>query len=521
MRRALDLLQRLPETRWPQAWLVLLCLALWLPGLRTIPAFDGGETQLALAARATLEAGGLVPAGVPHGLAWAQAGAVLAVESLGLHPQARARIWAYRIPSVLGGLLAVLAVVGLGRALVGRRAAVLAAAMLAGTAGLVVAAHLARGEAPLLGALAVAMGLMGRAYVNPAGVTARQAAGFWLALGAALLLGGPAGLAAPLLAGITLLAADRAMANGAPWLRALRPGWGVAAMALPAVLARVLGTGGAPPAPDEAAMPGMLLSALAAFPAGFLLLRALPGLWADRLQPPTRFLLAWAVPAGLLAGPVAALPALVLLAAAWAMDPLRRAPPRWLQRLSAALLVAAAGAIGLGVALLPFLADGTISPLAFTALPLAGLVALAGLRAASPARAGLAMALLGVPLAWVVMQGVVPRLTAPWLAPRLAALVQEARPGLDGDRFGVAGYQAPSLVFAIGPGTSLLGSGAAAAAFLGGAAGRIVAVADHEEAAFRAEAAARGLAVREFGVVTGFNFARDRRVAVGVFGVDG
>jgi 4-amino-4-deoxy-L-arabinose transferase-like glycosyltransferase len=531
MRRATDVLDRLPETRRPVTWLVLLCLLLWLPGLRAIPALDGGESQVALAARATIEAGGRVPAGLPHGLAWAQAGAVLALEGVGLHAEARARVWAYRLPSLLGGLVAVLAVFGLGRALVGRRAAFLAAAMLAGTAGLAAATQMARAEAPLLGALAVAMGLMGRAYVNPAGVTTRQAAGFWLALAAALLLGGPAGLVAPLLAGITLLAADRTAADGAAWLRALRPGWGVAAMLLPAALATALATGGPAPAPGSGVggsgvggwgvgVPGPVLAVLAAFPAGVLALRAIPVLWADRLQSAPRYLLAWAVPAALLAGPVAALPALMLLAAAWAMDPLRRAPPRWLHRLSAVALVGVAAAIGVVAAALPFLADGTISPIALAALPLALGLAVLVLRAGSPARAGLVAVLVAVPLNGVVLEGVLPRIAAPWIAPRLAELVRQVQPGIDGDRFGVAGYQEASVIFALGPGVHLLGSGEAAARFLAEAPGRIVAVADPQEAAFRAEATARGVLVREFGVVAGFNYSRGRRVAIGVYGVD-
>ena len=530
MRRALDVLDRLPETRRPFLWLALLCLLLWVPGFRSIPAGDRDESRFAQASRQMVETGDYVRIRFgevernkkPAGIHWAQAASVHVLETLGIHREARARIWAYRIPSLLGALAAVLATFHFGRALVGRRAAFLGAAMLAGCLVLTLETHIATPDAALDGTVAVAMGLMGKAYLQPAGFTARQAAAFWLVLGASVLLKGPIGPLVPLLAGVTLAAADKAWANGAPWLRALRPGRGVALMALAALpwfvavtlategrfLAEALGrdlfskVGGA----DEEhwGPPGyyLLTFGIAAFPVAFLVLRAIPGAWADRLQPPTRFLLAWAVPTWLLFEAVTtklphyvlpAFPALMVLAAAWAMDPLRRAPPRWLHWLSVAALAGVAAGIGITAALLPFLADGTISPVALAA----------------------------VPLNWVVLEGVLPRMTAPWISPRLAALVQQAQPGIDGDRFGVAGYHEPSLMFALGSGIGLLGSGEAAAAFLAGAPGRIVAVADRQEAAFRAEAAARGLAVREFGVVTGFSYSRGRRVAIGVYGVDG
>jgi 4-amino-4-deoxy-L-arabinose transferase-like glycosyltransferase len=556
MRRALDVLDRLPETRWPVTWLVLLCLLLWVPGFRSVPATDRDESRFAQASRQMVETGALlharsgeagrdttpngipngVPNGVPNGIHWAQAASVHALEALGIHREARARIWAYRVPSFLGGLAAVLATFHFGRALVGRRAAFLGAAMLAGCVAVTAETHIARADAALLGAVAVAMGLMGKAYVNPAGFTARQAAAFWLVLGVSALLKGAIGPLVPLLAAVSLAAADKVWANGAPWLRALRPGWGVALMALAALpwfLApgRMLsGMGGNA---DEApwAPPGyhLLAFGLTAFPAAFLVLRAIPGAWADRLQPSTRFLLAWAVPAWLLCEAMTtrlpnqilpAFPALMLLAAAWAMDPLRRAPPRWLHRLSAVALVGVAVGIGVVAALLPFLADGTISAIALAALPVAVSLSVLALRAGPPARAGLVAVLLAVPLNAVVLEGVLPRIAAPWISPRLAELVRQVQPGIDGDRFGVAGYHEPSLMFALGSGIHLLGSGEAAARFLAAAPGRIVAVADPQEAAFRTEAAARGLPVREFGVVAGFNYVRGRRVAIGVYGVD-
>ncbi|MGG5810167.1 ArnT family glycosyltransferase [Falsiroseomonas sp. CW058] len=559
MPQAHDLLDRLPDTRRPSLWLAILCLLLWLPGFFTIPPGDRDESRFAQATRQMVETGDYVRIRFgevernkkPAGIHWLQSGAVHALEAVGI--PARAGIWAYRIPSLAGALLAVLATFHAGRMLVGRRAAFLGAAMLAGCFVLAIETHIAKTDAVLLATVVVAMGLMGRAYLAPATFTARQAAWFWLVLGGSVLIKGPIGPAVPLLAGLTLAAADRAWRNGAPWLRALRPAWGVPLMlaaAAPWFVAVSIATegrfitdalggdmlgkvGGA----DENhwGPPGYYLATfgLSAFPAAFLVLRALPGAWADRLQPSTRFLLAWAVPVWLLFEAVTtklphyslpAFPALMLLAAAWALDPLRRAPPRWLAVLSSAGLTAAALGLAAAAAALPVLADHRLSPVALLALPAAALLVWATLREmrrGQPARAALAAVLLAVPLNWVVLEGVLPRLTAPWISPRLEALVRQADPAITDERFGIAGYHEPSLMFALGAEIRLLRDGAEAARFLAGGPGRLVAVADRQERGFREEAAALGLAPRDHGMVEGFNYSRGRRVAIAVYGAGG
>ena len=119
-------------------------------------------------------------------------------------------IWAYRVPSLLGALLAVLATFHWGRGLVGRRAALLGAAMLASSLVLVAEAHIAKTDAALLATIVGAMGLFGQAYLRPEAFSARQAAAFWLLLGLGVLLKGPIGPMVPLLAGITLAVSDKA-----------------------------------------------------------------------------------------------------------------------------------------------------------------------------------------------------------------------------------------------------------------------------------------------------------------------
>jgi 4-amino-4-deoxy-L-arabinose transferase-like glycosyltransferase len=560
-------LARATERR-PRLCLVLLCLALWLPGFFTLPPTDRDESRFAQATRQMIETGDYVRIRFgevernkkPAGIHWAQAASVHAAEALGL--ATRDAIWPYRLPSLLGALLAVLATHHFGRALVGRRAAFLGAALLASCLVLVAETHIAKTDAALLASVAVAMGLFGRAYLRPEAFGAREAAGFWLALGLGILLKGPVAPMVPLLAGITLALADR----GAPWLRALRPGWGAPLMLLAAapwfvaigiatdgrffteavggdMLAKV-GRG------EEShwGPPGyyLLTFGIAAFPAGWAVLRALPGAWQARTRPATRFLLAWIVPVWLLFEAVAtklphytlpAFPALMLLAGAWATDPLRACPPRWLAALADTGFVAVALALALLAPALTYALTAGVEPVALLSLPAAGVLVWGAFAArarkgeegaARPRwdRAGLAAAILAVPLYAVLLEGVLPRLEPIWIAPRVAAALRAAPGGgPPAEAFGIAGFHEPSLVFAVGTRTRLLRDGAAAARFLaeGEAEGsaRVVAVGNRDAAAFREAAAALGLELVDLGSVTGLNPTRGRWLALTLYRLAG
>ena len=547
-------LDRLPETRRPGWWLALLCLLVWLPGFFSIPPGDRDESRFAQASRQMVETGDYVRIKLgevernkkPVGIHWAQAATVHTLEAVGI--PARGAIWAYRLPSLIGALLAVLATCYLGRALVGRRAAFLAAAMLAPCMVLVVETHIAKTDAALLASITAAMLLMGRAYVAPAQFTAKQVLGFWLALGAGVLLKGPIAPMVPLLAGITLLVVDRR----APWFGALRPLWGVPLMiacAAPWFIAIGIATEGR--FFSEAIGDDMLskvgsgeeshwgppgfytfLFGITAFPSAWLVLRALPGAWADRLKPQTRFLLGWAVPVWLLFEAVAtklphyalpAYPALMLLAAAWALDPLRRPTPRWLAAIG--WLALGGVALGLPIAAMAaaFYAEKRVDVFGLIGLGFGAaliLVLWRTARAGQWARAALLGAVLSLPVYAAVLEGVIPRLHSVWVSPRLAAEVRAIAPGLRDRDFGVVGYHEPSLQFALGGGIALLRDGAAAAAFLAEKPGRVVAVAHRQEAAFRAAAAERGITPRDVGSITGLNYVRGRWLTLLIFKVD-
>jgi 4-amino-4-deoxy-L-arabinose transferase-like glycosyltransferase len=545
--------------RRPRLALVLFCLLFFLPGFFVIPPTDRDESRFAQATRQMVESGDYIHIRVgaeernkkPVGIHWAQAAAVHALEATGLG--SRRDIWAYRIPSLLGALLAVLATFEFGRLLVGRRAALLAGAMLGGSMVLMVEAHIAKTDAALLATITAAMGLFARAYLRPEAFTARHAAAFWIILGLGVLLKGPIAPMVPLLAGITLAIMDRSRGAAgwlhAPWFPALRWRWGLPLMlliVLPWMVAIGLATEGrffAQAIGDDMlgkvgqgdekhwGPPGYYLATfgIAAFPAGFLVVFALRQSWRERSEPAVRFLLAWVVPTWLVFEAVATklphytmptYPALMLLGARWAMDPLRLEPGRFLRFLA----YLAVGGVSVGLVVLAFAApwgvarDWTAGTL--LALPAAGLMVwlvFRALRQAAWARAAVLALLCAAPLYASVTQLTFPRIEALWIGPRLAEQLGRVAPGLDPARFGIVGHAEPSTLFAIGGALHLLPRGEDAAIFLVEAPGRVVAVSNRHEAGFRNEAAARGLQLSPLGQVSGFNVSRGRHVTLSLF----
>lgn len=158
---------------------MLLCLAVYLPGLIHTPPIDRDEARFAQASRQMFESvalphdrrddamhgGGLAVPMVgdvprlnkPPLVYWAQT--LSAAAFTGFDPQ-RDAIWMYRVPSVLGAIAAVLGTWWAGCSMFDRRAGVLGAALLGVSAVVVFDAHQARADQLLLGATAWAMALL-------------------------------------------------------------------------------------------------------------------------------------------------------------------------------------------------------------------------------------------------------------------------------------------------------------------------------------------------------------------------
>ena len=527
------------DTRRPRLVLAAFCLMLWLPGLFTLPPTDRDESRFAQASKQMIETGDYVrimngdePRNrKPIGIYWLQVPFAAAARAAGLATENP--IWPYRLPSFVGGLVAVLAVEGLGRALVGRRAAMLAAGMLAASVLLVTEVHMAKTDAALLGATTLCMGLLARAYLVTERLRWWEAAGFWLAMAAGILLKGPI---TPMVAGLTALSLG-VYDRQAGWLRRLRPGWGIPLMVLAVLpwfaaigfathgaffqdavggdLARKLSSG------DDAhgAPPGLhlLLLPLLAFPASFAAVLAIPAAWRRRGEPATRFLLAWVIPAWLVFEAVPTklphytlplYPAVFLLGGQ-ALLALAEVP-RWQRVLGQTGLWLAGGVMIVAALALPIVLHLPV----WLGVPAAVAGALVLGLASQPSRP--LAALVAAPLFTLAVIGwELPTAQPLWIAPRIEQALAVA--GRADGKLGAVGFHEPSLMLLAGTDTAMLATGQDGAAAL--AAGQVstLAVGNRDEDAFWSAARRLGFNPRAIATLSGFNYSRRNWVTLTVY----
>lgn len=529
----------------PRLCLVLFCLICWLPGFFSLPPGDRDESRFAQATKQMLETGDFIRISnggearnrKPIGIHWLQLPFAAAARAAGVEA-----IWPYRVPSLLGGLVAVLGTFELGLMLTGeRRTALLAGAMLAGSLLLCSEVHIAKTDAALLGATVVAMAVLARGYLAPDRVGPGAAAAFWLAMAAGILLKGPV---LPMVATLSVLAlwvADRR----AGWLGCLRAGWGVPLLllaVLPWFVAIGIATQGAffrqavggdlagkLAGGDDAhgAPPGLhlLLLPLLALPAGVAMLRSLPDAWADRRECTTRFLLAWLGPSWLVFELVPTklphyvlplYPPLCLLGARFLAEPARLAPG-WLRRLSDAAFALACLVLAAALLALPVVVRSAW----WLGLPAALAVGVVGFAVLGrERRRGVVLGVALMPLiTWSALGFELPSLSPLWIAPRVEAALRADWPGWNplGQGFGTVGFREPSLMFLAGTRMTVLASPAKGAAALAG--GRITAllIDRRDQTAFAAAAAQDGIAPRLADTLSGINYSRGQRVGLDLY----
>src|SRR5271154_2314721 len=156
------------------AALILISLLAFLPGFFQIPPVDRDEAYFAQASKQMIETGDYVDIRYqddvryrkPVGIYWLQAAVVNTASALGV-PDARKKIWLYRVPSLIGAIGAVLATYWCALAFVSRRGAVLAGLMMSASAILSVEARLAKTDAMLLFTVVLAMAVLARVYLAP------------------------------------------------------------------------------------------------------------------------------------------------------------------------------------------------------------------------------------------------------------------------------------------------------------------------------------------------------------------
>jgi 4-amino-4-deoxy-L-arabinose transferase-like glycosyltransferase len=183
---------RLTESRWAYAVLAGLVFLLALPGLFALPVLDRDEGRFTEASSEMMESGDFVVIRYhddlrnkkPVAIHWFQSMAV----SVTSGPLAR-NIADYRIPSMLGAILAALATFWTGNALFSRRAAFLAAVVIGTTLLLTTEANIAKTDAAQCGILALGMGAL--AYLRAGTGGKWHGVLFWVCLSFGVLLKGP------------------------------------------------------------------------------------------------------------------------------------------------------------------------------------------------------------------------------------------------------------------------------------------------------------------------------------------
>ena len=542
------------------ALILLFGLALCLPGFRTIPAVDRDEARFAQSTRQMHESGDYLNIRFqdearlkkPVGIYWLQAAAT----SLAGGEDPDNPVWTYRLPSLVGALGAILLTLFLGRRWMGPEAGFLAAAMFGATLLLGVEARQAKTDAFLLLTVLGAISGLAEAWMKAGSVQPLSRAvwiSFWAALGIGILIKGPVILLVVGLTATVLTIHDRKTA----WLKRLRPWPGVAitlAIALPwvvaitiashgAFLTQSLGTDmasklaggqeahGAPPGTYLALFP------ITFWPASLFALMALPWIWRSWRDRSVFFCLAWVLPSWIVFEIVPTklphyvlplYPAIALLTAGYLADRLVAVPENagWRRLLSRApLLIWSLVGIGLGVTLAaaaPFgdgrpSIRGILAALALWALTGAGVWLL--WRGTNPREARLrtlAATLVGAIIAWGFCFGAaLPALEAPWVAPRVKEAIFEKLPAGHGP-VEFAGYREPSAVIAFGTGTRF-GDGGDAARLLAAEVGAVAIVSEDELASFNAGLTQNHLATETLAVVSGFNYAKGKRVRLTIY----
>jgi len=521
-----------------------------LPGVFAMPPLDRDESRFAQATAQMLETRDFVVIRFqdqprfkkPVGIHWLQAASVALVSE----SEAR-EIWAYRLPSLLGAMLAAAACAWGAAAFFGGPAGLLAGSILGSTFLLSTEAFIAKTDAVLAGTTTLAVAALARIYAAsrdgpPAGRLTRLL--FWLGLSVSILVKGPVGLMVVALTALGLWAWDR---KGA-WLKHLSWGWGLillAAIVGPWASAVTVATDGgfwttafggdfAPKLvggqESHGAPPGYhtLLTPLLIFPGAVLLPAALALGWRARNEPGVRFALCWLVPSFLVfeAMPTKlvhyTLPtygALAWLMAAAVMRGEIGAIGRWVGIVLSALVGVVFGATVFYL----YAEYGDPSDLPAT-IATSLLLAAAGLAGAhlmwrreglkAIAAAG-ALTVIGHS---AFAAAFAPRLEPLWLSQRTEQVLEDAkllpRQGFTAPPVAVAGYAEPSLVFALGTPTDLGGVDQAVEAL---AQQRPAVVEGREQAEFEAALKSRRVGAREIGRVEGLDYSNGDETTLRIY----
>jgi 4-amino-4-deoxy-L-arabinose transferase-like glycosyltransferase len=525
--------------RWLGGWrgimlAALICGAAALPGLVRLPIIDRGEASFAEGTAQMIDQDDYTAiryqqrlrGGTAPGAHWAQAASVQAVS----HPEDR-KVWAWRLPSLAGLMLAAAATAWGAGELFGRRCTLPAGLISGGGLLISTLGGMATSDALFAGTSALALSAFGKLYVGRGALRSKIA--LWAGLIGAALVEGPAAVIVAVLAAIALLIADRR----AGWLKTLGWGWGLIAFAaaiLPWVVAVTVATDGDFWIPEAATKtghvwPGAQTLALPVlfFPATALLPAAVAYAWRHRIEPGARVALAWILPAAILfeLAPDRQIidQAPLFAAIAWLSAAALFEPQTALTRRLGAILALGVGLILASICL--WLAhrfgSGTAGVTAsVTALLFAatgGISGLAVLRGWG-VKPWAAVFALGLAAHIALVASLAPALTPLWptraVIRTLASHNLDPRQGIAIGPVASAGFAEPSLVFALGP---LTETGDAADAVQAISEGRPAIVEGGQDAAFQSSLIKARLTAKAVQAIDGYDYVEGRSVRLTVY----
>ena len=487
----------------PRAVLVALCLLMYLPGLASLPPLDRDESRFTQATKQMIETGDFIEIRFqeeprnkkPVGIHWMQS-----ITAGWLSSEPHNSIWAYRLPSLIAGILATLFVFGLGRRLFDDEVGLISAGLLASSLLLIGEAHIAKTDAVLLACVTGAQLLIAQFFVaarqGAEQPRLRYSALLGLAVGLGILVKGPMILFFIGLSVFALSFWERRWA----WIMTMRPIFGLGIIVMlnvPWLVAIGLVTNGqyfsdaigldflgkvSGSAEGHWGPPGYyLVSILFGFWPGWLFLA--PGIvyaMARMREGAVRFLIAWIVPAWIILEllptklphyPLPLYPALAMLCGAAVMAGVRESrtfldnlPVRIGALLWVIVSMALTGAL---VVYLPSTyGSGSGILLWIMALPIIGAAGASVffLLRGEGENASISAIATGALFAAIAMAAVAPQLEQLMLSVRSAELI--SRSGAAPSAVVAAGYHEPSLVFLVGTKMKLVPKGSEAADFL-------------------------------------------------------
>lgn len=572
MNQPLDL-QYLPSgarSRW--VILLIFSLLVTVPGLTTMPPLDRDETRFAQASAQMLETGDLITIRFqdqernkkPAGIYWMQAASVNTFSAV--HTR---EIWAYRLPSVIGGILAIFFTWGIGRILFDEDTAFVGALLLGAAPALMGEATIAKTDAMLLATICAMQFAFAKIYTTTLARAEDTGTGLWpyaillwLALGAAILIKGPI---APMIfittiAGLVFqpgITARRALVWR--WIRRLRPLTGLVlliACILPWAIAIGLATEGrfftealgrdmlgkvASVQEHHSGPPGYHLALLpiVLWPGAALLFAGALNTMRQRHYPSVWFLIAWIVPAWLVFELTATklphyilplLPAIALLCARALTHYIhtRSALPKTVWRLGGLLFAA----IGIGVAIavpvlghLYALEGPGAAGFIFSALIAASAVFIASLFWRQQVWRGTLYAIaLSAATCALLLTITLPSLDRLGVSPALSATLEDlGRHPLHSPSTSpappvtIVGYYEPSIVFLLGTDTILTPSPLRALTAITAAPSATAIIEHRHQGAFLDLARQHQLSPTALATIDGFNYSNGDTVSLTLY----